>query len=160
VKGTLAGILAGATVLFSCLAVWFWVTRAPAPANTALVDVAATNAVTDQVGRGIRTVFSYDPAQLDQTAAAAQQILTGSAMSQYNSLFAQAKQHAAEAQQVLTTAVRSIGVVRMNGDAAQLLVFVDRQLVRGDQHESAVAQLLVTAAKSGEAWKISDIQVL
>jgi Mce-associated membrane protein len=161
-KGNLAGILAGVAVLFACLAGWFTVSAlsAPGPSNTALVDVAATNAVTDQVGRAIRTVFSYDPTQLDKTAAEAQKVLTGQAMSQYNAIFAQAKDHAVATRQVLTTAVRSIGVVDLHGDSAQLLVFVDRQLVAGDQHQSAVAQLVVTAARTGDVWKITDIQVL
>jgi Mce-associated membrane protein len=159
-KGTLAGILAGVTVLFTCLAVFFSVSGSPLPANTALVDVAATNAVTDQVGRAIKTVFSYDPSRLDQTAKAAQEVLTGAAMDQYNSLFTKAKDNAIATQQVLTTAVRSIGVIDMHGDAARVLVFIDRQIVQGDKHESAVAQLIVHAAKTGETWKITEIQVL
>jgi Mce-associated membrane protein len=162
VKGNIAGILAGVTVLFSFLAAWFAISAlsVPGPSNSALVDGPGTSAVTDQVGRAIRTVFSYDPAQLDQTSAAAQQVLTGSAVTQYNSLFTQAKEHAVATHQVLTTAVRSIGVVELHGDSARLLVFVDRQLVRGDQHESAVAQLLVNATKTGDTWKIADIQLL
>ncbi|MET0135271.1 MAG: hypothetical protein ABW215_16960 [Kibdelosporangium sp.] len=159
-KSTTAGTLAGVIVLFTCVAVWFGVSRSPGPENAALVDASATRAVTDQVGRAIRTVFSYDPAQLDRTSGFAQEALTGEAVSQYNSLFAQAKQQADTTKQVLTTAVRSIGVVELRGDSAQLLVFVDRQIVRGDQHESASAQLLVTAAKSGDGWKISDIRFL
>jgi Mce-associated membrane protein len=159
-KGTLAGTLAGITVLCTCLAVWFSVTSSPSPPNTALVDVAATKSVTDQVARAIRTVFSYDPAQLDETRKAAQEVLTSNAITQYNTLFAQAKEHALSTQQVLTTAVRSIGVIQLHGDSAQLLVFVDRQLVHGDQHESAVAQLVVNAERAGETWKITNIQVL
>lgn len=158
-KGTLAGILAGVTVLCTFLAVWFGVTRSPDPDNTALVDANTTKTVTDQVGRAIRTVFSYDPSQLDQTAAEARKVLTGQAMTQYDAIFAQAKNHAVETQQVLTTAVRSIGVIDLHGDTARLLVFVDRQLVTGDQHQSAVAQLVVTATKT-DTWKITDIQVL
>lgn len=159
-SGTLAGVLAGVTILCTCLAVFFSVSGPPQPANTALVDVAATNAVTDQVGRAIRTVFSYDPTRLDQTAKAAQEVLTGAAMDQYNSLFGKAKDNALATQQVLTTAVRSIGVIDMHDDAARLLVFVDRQLVQGDKHESAVAQLIVHAWKTGPTWKITEIQVL
>ncbi len=159
-RGTTAGILAGVIVLFTGLTGYFTLAGPPRPANTALVDVAATNAVTDQVGRAIRTVFSYDPSRIDQTAEAAKEVLTGAAMDQYNSLFGKAKDNAIATQQVLTTAVRSIGVIDMHDDAARLLVFVDRQLVQGDKHESAVAQLIVHAAKSGDTWKITEIQVL
>jgi Mce-associated membrane protein len=160
VKPTTSGVLAGVIILFACLAVWFSVARSPGPQNTALVDVAGTNAVTDQVGRALRTVFSYDPAHLDQTSGAAQAVLTGAAIEQYNTQFEAAKKHAAETKQVLTTAVRSIGVVELRGDSAQLLVFVDRQIIQGDKHESGAAQLLVSAMRSGDAWKINDIRFL
>jgi Mce-associated membrane protein len=159
-RSTAAGVLAGVIVLCTSLAVWFSVSRSPGPSNAALVDVTATGAVTDQVGRAIRTVFSYDPAQLDRTSGAAQEVLTGSAVEQYNSLFGQAKEQAVATRQVLTTAVRSIGVVELHGDSAKVLVFMDRQIVRGEQHESASAQLLVTATKAGDSWKIADIQFL
>jgi Mce-associated membrane protein len=159
-KPTTSGVLAGVIVLFACLAVWFAVARSPGPDNTALVDVTGTNVVTDQVGRALRTVFSYDPAQMDQTSGAAQDVLIGAAIDQYNTQFVAAKQHAAETKQVLTTAVRSIGVVELRGDSARLLVFVDRQIIQGDKHESGAAQLLVSAVKSGDAWKINDIRFL
>lgn len=155
----MAGILAGITVLCTVASIWFMVSRAPDPDNTALVDANTTKTVTDQVGRAIRTIFSYDPTQLDQTAAEAGKVLTGQAMTQYNALFNAAKDHALTTHQVLTTAVRSIGVTTLRNDTAKLLVFVDRQVVTGDQHQSAVAQLLVTATQSGDSWKIADIQV-
>ncbi len=159
-KPTTSGVLAGVIVLFACLAVWFAVARSPGPENTALVDIASTNAVTDQVGRTLRTVFSYDPSRMDQTSGAAQTVLTGAAIEQYNTQFEAAKKHAAETKQVLATAVRSIGVVELRGDSARLLVFVDRQVIQGDKHESGAAQLLVSAVRSGDAWKISDIRFL
>jgi Mce-associated membrane protein len=159
-KPTTSGVLAALVVVFVCLAVWFSVARSPGPSNTALVDVVGTNAVTDQVGRALRTVFSYDPSQMDRTSGAAQDVLTGAAIDQYNTQFVEAKKHAAETNQVLTTAVRSIGVVELRPESARLLVFVDRQIVQGDKHESGAAQLLVSAVKSGDAWKISDIQFL
>jgi Mce-associated membrane protein len=151
-----AGVLAGVIVLAVCAAVWFGMSGHRTSENTALVDVATTTAVADQVGRGIRTVFSYDPSQMDRTSVAAQEVLTGSAIGQYNTLFAQARQ----TQQVLTTSVRSVGVMELRGDSARLLVFIDRQILRGDQHESASGQLLVTAHRTTDTWRITDIQVL
>jgi Mce-associated membrane protein len=159
-KPTTSGILAAVVILGVCLSVWFSVARAPGPENTALVDATATNVVTDQVGRALRTVFSYDPTQMDRTSGAAQDVLIGAAIDQYNSQFEAAKKQAASTNQVLTTAVRSIGVVDLRPDSARLLVFVDRQIIQGDRHESGAAQLLVNAVKSGEAWKISDIRFL
>ncbi|MET0237020.1 MAG: hypothetical protein ABW224_20390 [Kibdelosporangium sp.] len=159
-KPTTTGVLAGVTILCTCLAVWFSVARSPGPENRALVDVPGTNAVTDQVGRILRTVFSYDPAQIDRTSVAAQDVLTGAAIDQYNTQFEAAKKHATDTRQVLTTAVRSVGVVELRGDSARLLVFVDRQIIQGDKHESGAAQLLVSAAKSGDTWKITDIKFL
>ncbi|GAB3904866.1 hypothetical protein ACFQ1S_22690 [Kibdelosporangium lantanae] len=158
--GTLAGVLAGIVIVFTCAAVYFSVSGPLPPANTALVDADATKEVTDQVSRAIRTVFSYDPTQLDHTATEAQKLLTGQAITQYNAIFTQAKAHAVTTQQVLTTAVRSAGVIEMHGDNAKLLVFVDRQIVAGDQHQSAAGQLVVTAVKSGGIWQITEIQLL
>ncbi|ONI71298.1 hypothetical protein ALI144C_50140 [Actinosynnema sp. ALI-1.44] len=151
---------AAVLVVGVCLTVWFTVARPRGPENVALVDLAATNAVTDQVGRTLRTVFSYDPSQMDRTAVAAQDVLVGAAIEQYNTQFQQARKEATDNKQVLTTAVRSVGVVDLRPDSARLLVFVDRQLVKGDKHESGAAQLLVSAVKSGDVWKISDIRFL
>jgi Mce-associated membrane protein len=159
-SSTLAALFAGVTVLFGCAAIYFSVSGPLPPANSALVDANGTKEVTDQVSRAVRTVFSYDPGQIDKTSAEAQKLLTGQAVAQYNAFFAQAKEHALATQQVLTTAVRSAGVVTMRDGTATLLVFLDRQLVTGDQHQSAAAQLVVTAAKTDNAWKITDIRVL
>ncbi|MCE7001400.1 hypothetical protein LWC34_00875 [Kibdelosporangium philippinense] len=159
-KPTIAGILGAVIILFGCAALWFSLSQSPGPSNTALVDVAGTQAVSDQVGRALRTVFSYDPGQMDRTSAAAQEVLTGAAIHQYNTDFEAAKKHAADTKQVLTTAVRSIGVTDLSPNSARLLVFIDRQTVQGDKHESAAAQLLIFADKEGETWKISDIRFL
>jgi Mce-associated membrane protein len=159
--------LATVAVLGTGLAVWFGLSAHALQAtgavdNAALVDVATTNAVSSQIGEAVRTAFTYDYTNPASTRQAAQNVLTGNAIDQYNRLFAQVERDAPAQKLVLTTTVRSVGVSQLDGDRARVLVFVDQQALRTDnsQTNSGAAQLDIVAVRTGTTWKISDLNVL
>lgn len=132
----------------------------PATANQALVDPAATSKVIGDVNAALGKVFSY---RYDNTAAteqAAKETLKGNAQNQYNDLFAQVKQQAPAQKLMLSTKVVDSGVTMLQGDHAQLLVFLDQSATRGDNNQSslAAAELTVTAQRQGDHWVITDLR--
>ncbi len=155
VFGAVALVMAG-------LAGWFAIEARDATAvlthNTALTDVATTAEVSDQIGKALGTVFSYrydDPAKSEK---AAKEVLTGSALGQYDQLFAQVRGLATEQKLVVTSTPVVSGVKVLDGDRASLLVFLDQTGVRGDgQRSSGAAQLSVTAERSDGRWRVTAL---
>jgi Mce-associated membrane protein len=157
--------LIAAAIALVALGSWFRIEAVdrwdePATANQALVDPAATSKVIGDVNSALGQVFSY---RYDNTAAteqAAKQNLKGNAENQYNDLFAQVKQQAPAQKLMLTTTVVDSGVTLLQGDHAQLLVFLDQSATRGDNNQSslAAAELTVTAQHQGDRWVITDLR--
>ncbi|WP_043718425.1 hypothetical protein [Kutzneria sp. 744] len=154
--------IATAIVLVS-LGIWFRIEAtglAEDTTNQALTDPGTTSKVIGDVNSALGKVFSY---RYDNTAAteqAARQNLRGNAENQYNDLFAQVKQQAPAQKLMLTTKVVDSGVTRLEGDHAQLLVFLDQSATRGDNNQSslAAAELTVTAQRQGDHWVITDLR--
>jgi Mce-associated membrane protein len=157
--------LVAAAIVLTALGVWFRLEATglcddPAVSNQALVDPAATSKVVEDVDAALGKVFSY---RYDDTAAteqAAEQTLAGNALGQYNDLFAQVKQQAPAQKLLLTTKVVDSGVTMLQGEHAQLLVFLDQSATRGDNDRSslAAAELTVTAQRQGAHWVITDLR--
>jgi len=133
-----------------------------AAANRAVVDAAATSAVTGQISDGVETVFSFDSKDMAKTERAAQELLTGDAIAQYNTLYGQLKQLAPAQGLTLSTKVKSIAVQTLTGDRADVLVFADQQATRAGADAPSVggAQLRLLAAQAGGKWRIAGITVL
>lgn len=153
------------TAGFGGLAYWFhseaYSLRNEGPgANRALVDQAATSQVKGQVTDAVEKVFSYDFANTAKTKKAADQLLTGDAVQKYEKMFATVRKQAPKQKLVLTTTVRAAGVTQLQGDRAEVLLFVDQNMTRTDNGQSSVgpAQMTVSAEKHGDKWKISGIK--
>ena len=149
-------------MVLACLAVWFGVevyANSTATQNEALVDQAATSEVNGQMSDAVSKIFSYDFADTAKTEQAAKNVLTGDAIKQYDQLFATVKQQAPLQKLVVTTTVKASSVLRLEGDRAQVLLFVDQNATRTDNGGNQVgpAQVVVTAEKQGDQWKISNI---
>ena len=153
----------GLSVVFGLIAVLFGAMSlgylGGSQSNEALVDKAATSEVNGQVTDAVNKVFSYDFNNTEKTEDAAHQFLTGNAIKQYNDLFATVKQQAPQQKLVVTTSVKSSGVTRLQGDHAQVLLFVDQNATRTTTGENNVgpAQISVGAVKDGDQWKIDSI---
>jgi Mce-associated membrane protein len=157
-------VLGAAIVVLAAFGVWATIAghglRASATAqNTALADRPASAEVTRQVSEAVATIFSYDYADTARTKQAAQTLLTGRAIKQYDSLFALVERQAPQQKLIVTTRVTNTGVEYLTGDRARVLVFANQQDTRAGTHQSSYAGTMfaVTAVRSGTRWKIENI---
>lgn len=164
-RHTLALLILGAlTVLLGGFGIWATLhastlrTQA-AQENTAVIDPAATIAVRDQIDSAVRTIFSYSYADTGATRQAAQRLLTGAAIQQYNSLFALVQRDAPAEKLVVTTTVTNSGVELLNGNQARVLIFVNQQDTRSGTSQTTYggAMLAVTAIHQAGRWEIENI---
>ena len=93
------------------------------------------------------------------TRRAAQGLLTGPAVRQYDTLFALVTKNAPAQKLIVTTRVTNTGVEVLNGDRARLLVFANQQDTRAGtgQTSYAGAMFAVTALHQAGRWKIENI---
>ncbi len=128
-------------------------------ANTALVDRPATASVQRDITRAIETIFSYSYADVAKTRSAAQALLTGAAIKQYDQLFALVEQQAPKEKLIVVTKVTRTGVELLTGDRARILVFANQQDTRAGTGQASYsgAMFAVTAVLRGAHWQISDI---
>lgn len=157
-------VLFGVAAVFLGLAVWFGIeaysTRfSGAGANEALVSAGATSEVNGQISDAVEKVFSYDFNDTAKTETAARDLLVGAAVQRYDDLFKVVREQAPQQQLIVTTTVKSSAVTRLQGDRAELLLFVDQHAMRANTGESNVgpAQISVSAEKQGDRWKITQI---
>ncbi|GAB2746316.1 hypothetical protein GCM10027174_20350 [Salinifilum aidingensis] len=157
-------VLTVVTVLALAFAGWFgYETYAlrytGAAANAALTDGAGTSEAKGQITSAVEKVFSYDHNNVQASEKAADRLLTGSAVDTYEQLFGVVKKQAPKQQLVVTASVRESAVTRLEGDRAEVLVFVDQRSMRAGtgQSNSAPAQLSIGAHREGDTWKINNI---
>lgn len=129
------------------------------PDNIALTDPDATTEVTDQLRTVIERTFSYDHADLDATARAVDRYLTDTARCQHDQIFEQVRELAPAQRIVMRTAVRQLALVRLTGEGAEALVFVDQSSTRGDTDRSvaAEAQFAIQARLDGDTWQVTRL---
>lgn len=131
----------------------------PAAANGALVAEEATTQVIGDVSNALTKIFSYSYQDTEATEQAAEQVLTGNASAQYETLFSQVAANAGDQELVVTTEVLTAGVISLHGDRARLLVFLNQTYQRGDGDPTrAAAQLLITAQHQPDGWRIAAIE--
>jgi Mce-associated membrane protein len=160
-----AAALGAVTVVLAGFGVWATLhasslrSNAAAQANTALTDGPATATVRREISAAVNTIFSYNYANTAATSRAAQRVLTGPAVRQYNTLFALVTKNAPAQKLVVTTRVTNSGVELLNGNRARLLVFANQQDTRAGtgQTSYAGAMFAVTALRQGGRWKIENI---
>jgi Mce-associated membrane protein len=161
---SVAVVLAVVAVILAGLAIFFRgkaTDLTSADSNTALTDSASTSQVISQLSNAIKTTFSYNYTDLDSTAKAVKATLTGNALCEYNLLFGEVKQFAPEQKIILATTVREIALVRLDGDRAEALVYIDQSSTRVDTKKSVAAggQFVVMAHRDGDQWKINEFDM-
>lgn len=157
-------VLWSATAVLAALAIFFGVAtyttyNTGSAANEALTSAGETSEVNGQISEGIEKLFSYDFNDTAKTENAAKDLLVGSAVQKYNELFALVKQQAPQQQLIVTTTAKNSAVTHLEGDRAEVLVFVDQHATRANTGESNIgpAQLSVSAEKQGDKWKITQL---
>ena len=156
--------LGAATIILGGFGVWATLQAnsergSAAAQNTALTDGPATAAVRREIAAAVNTIFSYNYANTAATRRAAQDLLTGPAVREYDTLFALVTKNAPAQKLVVTTKVTNTGVEMLNGDRARLLVFANQQDTRAGtgQTSYAGAMFAVTALRQGGRWKVENI---
>jgi Mce-associated membrane protein len=164
-KRTLALVLMGLAII-ALGSFGIWATAAAgslrstaASANAALVDQAATASVDRAVTSAVDEIFSYNYADVAKTRAAAQGLLTGAAIRQYDQLFALVEKQAPREKLVVTTKVTNAGLELLAGGRARVLVFADQQDTKAgtSQASYAGAMFAVTAVSRHGRWLIENI---
>ena len=157
-------LLAAAAALLVAAAAWLAVdahgmTASASARNRALVDRAATAEVSASVSNSLNKIFSYSFDKTEVTEQAATGVLRGRALDTYRQLFTQVRALAPQQKLVLTTRVVSSAVQYLDGDHAQLLVFLDQSATRVDNNSTsaAAAQLSITAKREGDLWIITEL---
>ncbi len=163
-RTVLAAICGAATIVIGSLGIWAAVAAhdlraSAAAANGAFTDRAATRAVDQQVAAAVATIFSYSYADSARTKAAAQSLLTGAAIRQYNQLFAIVEQQAPKERLTVTTRVSNIGVELLTGARARVLVFANQQDTAAGTGKTSYggAMFAVTAVNLHGRWRIESI---
>ncbi|GLZ42351.1 nuclear transport factor 2 family protein [Actinokineospora sp. NBRC 105648] len=158
-RRVLPWVLVALALLVSAAGTWLALQARDSGGNAALVDTGATAEVSTQVRDAVERVFSYSYTDTAATEAAAGDLLTGAAKTQYEQLFRQVREQAPAQQLVLRSHVVLSGVSVLDGDRATLLVFLDQAATRGDngQATTAGAQLSITAEKVDGRWRISAL---
>lgn len=156
--------LGAATVLFGGFGAWATVAAhslrtTAASANAALVDRSATSAVERAVTGAVEQIFSYRYTDVGTTRAAAQVLLTGRAIRQYDQLFALVERQAPKEKLVVATRVTNVGVELLSGGRARLLVFANQQDSRAGTSQTSYggAMFAVTVVHRGGRWLIENI---
>jgi Mce-associated membrane protein len=157
-------VLGVATVIFGGFGVWATVAghglrATAATANTALTDRPATASAQRDISHAIEVIFSYSYADVAKTRKAAQALLTGAAIKQYDQLFALVEQQAPKEKLVVATKVTRTGVELLTGTRARILVFANQQDTRAGTSQSSYsgAMFAVTAVNRAGHWVISNI---
>lgn len=160
----IVALLGAATVVLGSLGIWaimaaHSLNAAAGVANTALVDRSATRKVETDITYAVNTIFSYSYADTARTRAAAQRLLTGQAIRQYDRLFALVEQQAPQQKLAVTTRVTRIGVELLTGGRARVLVFANQQDTRAGTGQTSYggAMFAVTAVNQHGRWKIENI---
>lgn len=131
----------------------------PAARNSALVDTGRTAEVSAAVSSALNQIFSYSYDKTDVTEKAAKAVLRGDALTTYDKLFAEVRAKAPAQKLVLTTRVVYSAVQSLEGDRAQLFVFLDQSATRVDTNttSAAAAQLSISAKREGGHWVITGM---
>jgi Mce-associated membrane protein len=133
-----------------------------APDNTAVIDRTRSTQVIGQVSTALNAVLSYSYTDPQTNADAATKWLTGDAVGQYKVLFAELQKRAPGQKLSFVAKVVTAGVTSLEGDTAQLLVFLDQKSTRASDGASSVAaaQVLISAQDQGGTWRITELKPL
>lgn len=162
----IAGVVALVAVVLiaSGLAVWFrgeagQLRDSAAAQNDALVERSTTEEVVEQVSDALAKVYSYDFARLDENERSGREVVTGEFAAEFVALFQQVKAVAPAQRTVVTAKVTAAAVKDLDGSRATILVFLDRQVRRGDGVAQTIAaeRLSVGTQRVDGRWLISNV---
>lgn len=135
--------------------------RGPGADNIAFAAAASTEEVLGAGAQTAEKLFTIRPDQVAATRQHASTILDGDAVSQYADLYGPYLERAEGDGLTLQTTFLSIGVVRLEEEDAELLVFADQTAAsRSSQGASGAAQFILSMHRTDDTWKVSGIRLL
>ncbi|MFD7076412.1 J domain-containing protein [Nocardioides sp. NPDC059952] len=106
-------------------------------------------------------LLSYDYSKMDESQAAAHEVMTSSEKKDYDRIFAVLVDNVPETKTVVKTLKPvDAGVIRVSEDAVQVLVLVDRQVTNAQQTTPIGYQeyAMLTMAKVGDEWLVDKLE--
>ncbi|RBM22803.1 hypothetical protein DI005_05015 [Prauserella sp. PE36] len=159
----LVGVLLVVGLLFAGLAVFFQFKGSDASArteNTALLDVAGTAQVKQEMSSAAERLFSIDYNDIPKNEQAADELLVNDQVrQQYEQFMGELKRLAPEQQMVVTVKATRSAVVMLDDDRAKVMVYIDQTATRAsdNQNSSGGAALWFTTEKRDGKWKVTDM---
>ncbi|MFF5986293.1 hypothetical protein [Prauserella flavalba] len=159
----LVGVLLVVGLLFAGLAVFFQLKGSDASArteNTALIDVAGTAQVKQEMSSAAERLFSIDYNDIPKNERAADELLVNDEVrQQYEQFMGELKRLAPEQQMVVTVKATRSAVVMLDDDRAKVMVYIDQTATRAsdNQTSSGGAALWFTTEKRDGKWKVTDM---
>lgn len=133
----------------------------PTRGDVSFVDPVATSELLEQVGALATSVFTIRPGKVAAARKRAAESLVGSAVATYDELYGPQLRLAAKQGLTLVTTVRAVGVTRLAGDEADVLLFADQTATARDGRSgTGAAQVSLRLEEHGGAWKIAAIELL
>lgn len=127
------------------------------PSDSAFVDAAATTTLVSTTTTMVDQVFSVDPRHPRAQDRLVVKHLTTSAQEQFRELYAPYLSKKAAGITLRTTAT-SVGVLRLEGSRAEVLVVADQQAAAPDGRTNAgTATIRLTLARTAGDWQITAI---
>lgn len=127
------------------------------PDDTAFIDSTATTELVTSTTTLVGQVFSVDPQRRKAQAGIVSKRLSASAQEQFRELYAPYLTKKASRITLQTTAT-SVGVLRLAGDDAEVLVVADQRATAPDGRSNAgTAGIRLRLTRSGDAWQITAI---
>jgi Mce-associated membrane protein len=156
--GALAAVLLVAAL--AALALHAWRTGGD-DSNLAFVSPTTTEALLQESTATTEKIFSIRPDRVAETQRQAAAALVGDGVGQYDKLYGPYLQQAQSNGLTLRTTVRTLGVIWLKGDDAELLVFADQAATTpSGQSGSGPAQLVLRMHRADDAWKVSGIRLI
>lgn len=132
-------------------------TGSDVPTDSAFLDTGATTDVVASTTTMVDQVFSVDPRRPRAQDRLVAKHLTASAQEQFRELYAPYLSKKAAGIALRTTAT-SVGVLRLEGSRAEVLVVADQQAAAPDGRTNAgTATIRLTLARTAGDWQITAI---
>lgn len=130
------------------------------PENRALLDEEATEEMIDTAESISTDLFSYEYTELTAHRQRFNDLTTDDLADRYDELFGQLADVAEQQKISMESEVVDVAVRVLRDDEAQVLVFLDQDVTRGDSNQSTSAQTVFLArfTKEDGGWKAADIE--
>lgn len=126
--------------------------------NAAFVKTAATDQVRAATDTALKTIYSYDVANVDGYANAVRQVVTGPMRAQFDQYADTTVSAIKQAQSKATATADPIAVTLLTSDRAELLVNLTVAATKnGAPQESAAGPITVRMEKVGGRWLAAEI---